>query len=85
MTPTAALPAISVLYKNDLTLKRRPTNYLLTGAEVGTPTPTSRGRDSQIEYGRGTRPHEILGHDPRDTSVLGHGPETIKFKTRDFR
>jgi error-prone DNA polymerase len=48
-------------------------------------TPASRGRDSQIEYGRGTRPHEILGHDPRDTDVLNHGLDTIKLKTRDFR
>ena len=48
-------------------------------------TPASRGHDSQIEFGRGTRPHEIFCHDPRDTGLLNHGFETIKLKTRDFR
>jgi error-prone DNA polymerase len=47
-------------------------------------TPASRGHDSQIEYGRGPRPNEILGHDPRDSDLLNHDLETIKFKMRDF-
>jgi error-prone DNA polymerase len=48
-------------------------------------TPVSRGRHNQIEYGRGTRPHEILGHKPRDADLLDHDSNMIKVKTRDFR
>lgn len=48
-------------------------------------TPASRGNGNQTEYGRGTRPNEILGRTPRDTDLLDDDRNTIKVKGRNFR